>query len=62
MRAFLQRGDFNFFMVDWSVGAETLNYILARSRVNEGTYFAIYVNKNYLTVSLNSRSDCGSIY
>lgn len=37
MRAFLNRGDFNFFMVDWSVGAETLNYILARGRVNEGT-------------------------
>jgi len=35
MRAFINRGDFNFFMVDWSIGAETLNYILARNRVNE---------------------------
>lgn len=36
MRAFLNRGDFNFFMVDWSLGAETLNFIVARGRVNEG--------------------------
>lgn len=39
MHAFLSRGDFNFFMVDWSLGAETLNYILARGRVNEGIFY-----------------------
>jgi len=33
--AFLNRGDFNVFTVDWSVGAGTPNYILARNRVNE---------------------------
>ncbi len=43
MRAFLERGDFNFFMVDWSIGAETLNYIVARGRVNEG-------KKNYIAI------------
>lgn len=35
MSAFLNRDNFNFFMVDWSIGAATPNYILARSRVNE---------------------------
>jgi len=45
MRAFLNRADFNFFMVDWSVGAETLNYIVARGRVNEvGTVVARFVD------------------
>lgn len=48
MRAFLNRGDFNFFMVDWSLGAETLNFIVARGRVNEGTYFTNYKNKQNL--------------
>lgn len=33
--AFLNRGDFNFFTVDWGLGAGTPNYILARNRVNE---------------------------
>ncbi|CAO1346702.1 unnamed protein product [Diamesa tonsa] len=30
---YLQRGEFNVFVVDWSVGASTLNYITARNRV-----------------------------
>jgi len=33
--AFLNRGDFNVFTVDWGLGAGTINYILARNRVNE---------------------------
>lgn len=48
MRAFLNRGDFNFFMVDWSLGAETLNFIVARGRVNEGTYLTNYKNQQNL--------------
>lgn len=30
---YLQRGEFNVFVVDWSVGATTINYITARNRV-----------------------------
>ncbi|XP_037031482.1 lipase member H-A-like [Bradysia coprophila] len=45
MRSFLNYGDFNFFMVDWSIGAETINYIVARGRVNEvGTVVARFVD------------------
>lgn len=33
--AYLNRGDFNFFTVDWGAGAGTPNYVLARNRVNE---------------------------
>jgi len=33
--AYLNRGDFNVFTVDWGRGAGTPNYILARNRVNE---------------------------
>ncbi|XP_037036484.1 phospholipase A1 member A-like isoform X2 [Bradysia coprophila] len=33
--AYLQQGDFNFFAVDWTVGGQTPNYILARQRVGE---------------------------
>lgn len=31
--AYLARGDFNVVAVDWSAGAETINYIAARNRV-----------------------------
>ncbi|XP_059608069.1 pancreatic triacylglycerol lipase-like [Phlebotomus argentipes] len=31
--AFMQRGNFNVFVVDWSAGAQTINYITARNRV-----------------------------
>lgn len=33
--AYLAQGDFNFFAVDWTVGGQTPNYILARQRVGE---------------------------
>lgn len=33
--AYLAQGDFNFFAVDWTVGGQTANYILARQRVGE---------------------------
>ncbi|XP_037033820.1 lipase member H-like [Bradysia coprophila] len=33
--AYLNRGDFNVFTVDWGRGAGTPNYVLARNRVNE---------------------------
>ncbi len=33
--AYINRGDFNVFTVDWGVGAGTVNYLLARNRVNE---------------------------
>lgn len=32
--AWLDRGDFNVFTVDWGTGAITPNYALARGRVN----------------------------
>ncbi|XP_055694320.1 phospholipase A1 VesT1.02-like [Lutzomyia longipalpis] len=31
--AYLQRGNFNVFVVDWGAGAQTINYITARNRV-----------------------------
>lgn len=34
-REYLIHGDFNIIVVDWSVGADTQNYIAARNRVNE---------------------------
>jgi len=33
--AYLAQGEFNFFAVDWTVGGQTPNYILARQRVGE---------------------------
>ena len=30
--AYLRRGDFNVIVVDWAVGASTINYITARNR------------------------------
>lgn len=33
-RAYLQRGNFNVIVVDWGVGANTINYIAARNRVD----------------------------
>ena len=33
--AYLRRSDFNVVVVDWGVGANTINYISARNRVNE---------------------------
>lgn len=33
--AYLARGDFNVIVVDWGAGANTVNYISARNRINE---------------------------
>ena len=33
--AYLRRGNFNVIVVDWGAGAQTINYITARNRVNE---------------------------
>lgn len=48
--AYLQRGDFNVFTVDWGIGAGTPNYILARNRVNEAGHvvaqFIDFLNVN----------------
>lgn len=33
--AYLTRGDFNVIVVDWGAGANTVNYISARNRINE---------------------------
>ena len=33
--AYLRRNDFNVVVVDWGVGANTINYISARNRINE---------------------------
>lgn len=53
MRSFLNYGDFNFFMVDWSIGAETLNYIVARGRVNEGIVNATDGNLEQMFITFN---------
>lgn len=34
MEAYLDKGDYNFFAIDWSKGSDTPNYILARNRSN----------------------------
>lgn len=33
--AYLARGNFNVIVVDWGAGAQTINYIAARNRVND---------------------------
>lgn len=35
IEAYLRRGNFNIIVVDWGAGAQTINYISARNRVNE---------------------------
>ncbi|KAG4079744.1 hypothetical protein HA402_014875 [Bradysia odoriphaga] len=53
--AYLNRGDFNFFSLDWGLGAGTPNYILARNRVNEVGHvlaqFVDFLNVNGLPLS-----------
>jgi len=53
--AYLQRGDFNVFTVDWGIGAGTPNYILARNRVNEAgnvvAQFCDFLNVNGMPFS-----------
>lgn len=34
-KAYVARGDFNVIIVDWSKGADTLNYLLAKQRIYE---------------------------
>jgi pancreatic triacylglycerol lipase len=62
--ALLQKGDFNTFSVDWSVGASTSSYITARSRVEDvGRVVAQFVDflsrvgsMNFSTLSLIGHS------
>lgn len=48
--AYLRAGEFNVIVVDWGAGAQTINYISARNRVNEvgpllgNTYFLFKYN------------------
>lgn len=54
--AYLQRGSFNVIVVDWGEGANTINYISARNRVNEvgplvGQFINNAVNSNGLQLS-----------
>lgn len=34
MESYLDKGDYNYFAIDWSKGSDTVNYILARNRSN----------------------------
>lgn len=49
--AYLQRGNFNVIVVDWSAGAETVNYVAARNRVNSigavTSQIVILINRIY---------------
>ncbi|XP_037024546.1 lipase member H-like [Bradysia coprophila] len=53
--AYINRGDFNVFTVDWGAGAGTINYVLARNRVNEAGHvvaqFIDFLNVNGLPFS-----------
>ena len=43
--AYLRRGNFNVIVVDWGAGAQTINYISARNRVNEvGPFVATFID------------------
>uniref|UniRef100_A0A0E4C745 Lipase domain-containing protein n=4 Tax=gambiae species complex TaxID=44542 RepID=A0A0E4C745_ANOGA len=43
--AWLDRGDFNVFTVDWGVGAQTINYPFARARVGAvGNVVSTFIN------------------
>ena len=43
--AYLRRGNFNIIVVDWGLGAQTINYISARNRVNEvGPFVASFID------------------
>lgn len=43
--AYLDRGNFNVFIVDWGAGAITINYPAARNRINDvGHYVAQYID------------------
>lgn len=43
--AYLARGNFNVFIVDWSAGASILNYVIARSRIFDvGHYVAQFID------------------
>lgn len=43
--SYLNRGDFNVIVVDWSIGAATINYVTARNRVPQvGTVIASFLD------------------
>ena len=43
--AYHRAGDFNVVVVDWNLGANTINYITARNRVNEvGPFLARFID------------------
>ena len=43
--AYLRRGNFNVIVVDWGAGAQTINYITARNRVNNvGPFVATFID------------------
>ncbi|CAO1342054.1 unnamed protein product [Diamesa hyperborea] len=45
IEAYLRRGNFNVIVVDWGVGAITINYISARNRVNSvGPFVASFID------------------
>ena len=46
--AYLRRGDFNVIVVDWAVGASTINYITARNRAPDvGACKLIQISKRF---------------
>ena len=45
IEAYLRRGNFNLIVVDWGAGAQTINYIAARNRVNQvGPFVASFID------------------
>ena len=50
--AYHRNGNFNVIVVDWGLGANTINYISARNRVNEvGPYLGIYLFKYFIILN-----------
>ena len=57
--AYLQKGAFNCFVVDWTAGSNTVNYLMARSRVTAvGKVISRFIN----FLNLNTGVSWNSIY
>lgn len=52
--AYLRRGNFNVIVVDWGAGAQTINYVSARNRVNQvGPVVAEFIDFLHLNGFIN---------
>lgn len=55
--AYLAKGNFNVVVVDWGVGANTINYVSARNRVHPvGVFTASFIDKLVESVGLNTQT------